>query len=92
MFVPLCSFAIFFSLDLSQRSSSPERKTDEPLYSETFESPGHWTSPPYKGKSLPSPGGSVESGSLSPTLSEGELSRVSEADSRSRTLTSSQVG
>ena len=81
-----------FSLDLSQCSSSPERKTDEPLYSEAFESPGNRTTSPYKEETVLSPSGSVDSGTLSPTLSEGELSRVSEVASGSPTHTSAQVG
>ena len=81
-----------FSLDLSQCSSSPERKTDEPLYSEAFESPGNKTTSPYKEETLLSPSGSVDSGTLSPTLSEGELSRLSEVTTGSPTHTSAQVG
>ncbi|XP_015774007.1 PREDICTED: centrosome-associated protein 350-like [Acropora digitifera] len=71
-------------------SSSPERKTDEALHSETFESPGHRTTSPYKEETVLCPSGSVDSGTLSPTLSEGELSRVSEVASGSPTHTSAQ--
>ena len=61
------------------------------MYSETFESPDHRTSSPYKEESLLSPNRSVESGALSPTLSEGELSRASEAVGRSPTFSSTRV-
>ena len=80
------SLILFF-----QRTPSPEKNTDDPVYSETFESPEHKTSSPRKEESLLSPNRSVESGTLSPTLSEGELSRTSEATARSPTFSSSRV-
>lgn len=80
----LCSFFL-------QRTPSPDKKTDDPVYSETFESPEHKTSSPYKEESVLSPNKSADSGTLSPTLSEGELSRANEAVSRSPTFTSSRV-
>lgn len=74
-----------------QRTPSPDRKTDEPVYSETFESPENKTGSPNKDRTLLSPDRSLESGLLSPTLSEGELSQASEAGERSPTFSSTRV-
>ncbi|RMX60147.1 hypothetical protein pdam_00010105 [Pocillopora damicornis] len=73
-----------------KRTPSPNRKTGEPVYSEAFESPENKTSSPNKNDSLRSPNRSLESGPLSPTLSEGELSRVSEAVDKSSTFSSTR--
>ena len=80
-----------FSAFFFQRTPSPDKNTQDPVYSETFESPDHKTSSPRKEESLLSPNRSVESGTLSPTLSEGELSRTSEVTGRSPTLSSTRV-
>lgn len=75
-----------------QRTPSPDRKTDlDPVYSETFESPENKTASPNKNETLLSPNRSLESGPLSPTLSEGELSHASEAGERSPTFSSTRV-
>ena len=76
---------------LLQRTPSPDRRTDEPVYSETFESPENKTAFPKKSETLRSPNRSLESGPLSPTLSEGELSQASEAGERSPTFSSTRV-
>lgn len=76
---------------LLQRTPSLDRRTDEPMYSETFESPENKTTSPKKSETLRSPNRSLESGPLSPTLSEGELSQASEAGERSPTLSSTRV-
>lgn len=74
-----------------QRTPSPDRRTDEPVYSETFESPENKTTSPKKSETLLSADRSLESGPLSPTLSEGELSRASEVSQRSPTFSSTRV-
>lgn len=61
-----------------KHTPSPDKKTDDPVYSETFESPEHRTSSPYREENLRSPNRSIRSVTLSPTLSEGELSHASE--------------
>ena len=76
---------------LQQRTPSPVRKKDDHSYSETFESPERKTGSHAVEESLHSPDRSMESGTLSPTLSEGELSRASEADNRSPTMSSVRV-
>lgn len=63
----------------------------EPVYSETFESPENKTASPTKNETLLSHDRSLESGPLSPTLSEGELSQASEAGERSATFSSTRV-
>ena len=80
-----------FSAFFFQRTPRPDKNTEDPVYSETFESPEHRTSSPRKEESLLSPNRSVESGTLSPTLSEGELSRTSEVTGRSPTFSSTRV-
>ena len=87
-FIFLDKWQVLFS---SQRTPSPDRRTDEPVYSETFESPENKTTSPKKSETLLSPDRSLESGPLSPTLSEGELSRASEASERSPTFSSTRV-
>lgn len=76
---------------LQQRTPSPARKKDDHSYSETFESPERKTGSLAVKESLHSPDRSMESGTLSPTLSEGELSHASEADNRSPTVSSMRV-